>query len=257
MITLPYALRVSSDTFFYQVADLLYKAQSEKSNSYPLMKEAARFGLGHDTGIDLPGEVSALVPDPLEEAPLRGQGLHRLPAQLARRRHHPARGGPGVSPGDAAADGRRLRRHRRRRHHPHSDRRARGERPSGRGCSSSPRVAPPASSASPRPTSRRSSRASTRPPTGPTAPPPACSAACPRRTGWPARPAPSRPACRARRITPGTSATRRSTTRRSWSRSSSSTAGPAPTPPRRRSAPRWPPTSSSIPALCGQPVASR
>ena len=63
-ITLPYALRVSSDTFFYQVADLLYRAQSEKNDVYPLQKEAERFGLGSDTGIDLPGESPALVPDP-------------------------------------------------------------------------------------------------------------------------------------------------------------------------------------------------
>lgn len=64
VITLPSALRVSSDTFFYQVAKKLYLAQDEKTGSYPLMKEARRFGLGADTGIDLPGEVPALVPDP-------------------------------------------------------------------------------------------------------------------------------------------------------------------------------------------------
>ena len=63
VITLPYALRVSSDTFFYQVADELWRDQIN-SNSYPLQDEAKRFGLGADTGIDLPGESAALVPDP-------------------------------------------------------------------------------------------------------------------------------------------------------------------------------------------------
>jgi penicillin-binding protein 2 len=64
VIDLPYALRVSSDTYFYQVADELYKAQSEKNDVYPLQDEARRFGLGDETGIDLPGEVPANVPDP-------------------------------------------------------------------------------------------------------------------------------------------------------------------------------------------------
>ena len=61
-ITLPYALRVSSDTFFYQVADLLYDGKTDRS---PLQEEARRFGLGSATGIDLPGEADALVPDPV------------------------------------------------------------------------------------------------------------------------------------------------------------------------------------------------
>ena len=64
VITLPYALRVSSDTFFYQVADLLYRKQSEKNDVYPLSAEARRFGLSEDTGIDLPGEEPGTVPDP-------------------------------------------------------------------------------------------------------------------------------------------------------------------------------------------------
>ena len=64
LITLPYALRVSSDTFFYQVADKLWLEQIKKKDDYPLMDEARRFSLGKDTGIDLPGELSGNVPDP-------------------------------------------------------------------------------------------------------------------------------------------------------------------------------------------------
>lgn len=64
IITLPYALRVSSDTFFYQVADRLYKAQSEKRKYFPLSEEARTFGLGEPTGVDVPGEESGTVPDP-------------------------------------------------------------------------------------------------------------------------------------------------------------------------------------------------
>jgi penicillin-binding protein 2 len=64
IIDLAYAMRVSSDTYFYQVADDLWRAQSEKNDVYPLQAEARRFGLGDETGIDLPGEVPANVPDP-------------------------------------------------------------------------------------------------------------------------------------------------------------------------------------------------
>ena len=64
LITLPTALEVSSDTFFYQVADKLWQAQSEKKRVFPLQEEAREFGLGRDTGIDLPDESPALVPDP-------------------------------------------------------------------------------------------------------------------------------------------------------------------------------------------------
>ena len=64
LITLPTALEVSSDTFFYQVADRLWAAQDEKKRVYPLQEEARQFGLGRDTGIDLPSENPANVPDP-------------------------------------------------------------------------------------------------------------------------------------------------------------------------------------------------
>lgn len=63
-VTLQRALEVSSDTYFYQVADRLYGAQSELNKDYPLMAGARSFGMDEATGIDLPGESSGLVPDP-------------------------------------------------------------------------------------------------------------------------------------------------------------------------------------------------
>jgi penicillin-binding protein 2 len=64
-ITLPTALEVSSDTYFYQVADRLWQRQDEKKRVFPLQDEARTFGLGKKTGIDIPGEEAGLVPDPV------------------------------------------------------------------------------------------------------------------------------------------------------------------------------------------------
>ena len=58
-VTLPVALEVSSDTYFYQLGDEFYRAQGS-----PLQEEARTFGLGERTGLDLPGEVDGLIPDP-------------------------------------------------------------------------------------------------------------------------------------------------------------------------------------------------
>ena len=58
-VDLPRALEVSSDTYFYKLGDLFYRAQGS-----PLQAEAENFGLGRDTGIDLPGEEPGLVPTP-------------------------------------------------------------------------------------------------------------------------------------------------------------------------------------------------
>lgn len=60
-ITMPQALEVSSDTFFYQLGDEFYKRPDSK-----LQEWAGKFGFGKPTGIDLPGdaESTGLVPTP-------------------------------------------------------------------------------------------------------------------------------------------------------------------------------------------------
>jgi penicillin-binding protein 2 len=63
-VTLPTALQVSSDTYFYQVADRLWQAQDGDRNRFPLSDMARDFGLGEPTGIDVPGEEAGTVPDP-------------------------------------------------------------------------------------------------------------------------------------------------------------------------------------------------
>ena len=52
------ALKVSSDIFFFQLG-----AQAADHDDL-IQRWAARFGFGHRTGIDLPGEAPGLVPDP-------------------------------------------------------------------------------------------------------------------------------------------------------------------------------------------------
>lgn len=59
VITMPEALEVSSDTFFYELADRSYRRQG-----WPLQEWSRRFGFGRPTGVDLTeGESSGLVPD--------------------------------------------------------------------------------------------------------------------------------------------------------------------------------------------------
>jgi penicillin-binding protein 2 len=58
-LTLPQALEVSSNVFFY---DMAIRLDALKNN--PLQTWARRLGYGKRTGIDLPGEIKGLVPDP-------------------------------------------------------------------------------------------------------------------------------------------------------------------------------------------------
>jgi penicillin-binding protein 2 len=58
-LQLPQALQVSSDVFFYNVgADLFFHGNGAQQ------KWASDLGIGHPTGIDLPGEVAGLLPTP-------------------------------------------------------------------------------------------------------------------------------------------------------------------------------------------------
>jgi penicillin-binding protein 2 len=58
-LQLPQALQVSSDVFFYNVGALLYKSGGDAQQKW-----ASDLGIGHPTGIDLPGEISGLLPTP-------------------------------------------------------------------------------------------------------------------------------------------------------------------------------------------------
>jgi penicillin-binding protein 2 len=58
-LSLRQALSVSSDVYFYKLGAELYSAGDGRI----LQRWAARFGLGRETGIDLPAENPGLVPD--------------------------------------------------------------------------------------------------------------------------------------------------------------------------------------------------
>jgi penicillin-binding protein 2 len=58
-LALPRALQVSSDVFFYRVG-----LMADQRGGELIQKWARRLGLGHATGIDLPGEGAGLVPTP-------------------------------------------------------------------------------------------------------------------------------------------------------------------------------------------------
>src|SRR4051794_10402049 len=76
-ITLPTALQVSSDVFFYTLGGEL-DSTDDKSNG-PLQKWAHMLGIGRDTGIDLPAEQPGLLPTPAWRNNLYRQGLTDRP----------------------------------------------------------------------------------------------------------------------------------------------------------------------------------
>ena len=61
-LTLPQALQISCDTWFYRLGTMFYWRQ--ESGDLALQRWAGRFGFGHATGLDVPGESSGLVPTP-------------------------------------------------------------------------------------------------------------------------------------------------------------------------------------------------
>jgi penicillin-binding protein 2 len=60
-LSLPTALQVSSDVFFYTLGQYM---NVDDGHGGPLQKWAFKLGLGHETGIDLPGESGGLIPTP-------------------------------------------------------------------------------------------------------------------------------------------------------------------------------------------------
>jgi penicillin-binding protein 2 len=58
-LQLSHALQVSSDVFFYNVGALLYQHGGDAQQKW-----ASDLGIGHPTGIDLPGEIGGLLPTP-------------------------------------------------------------------------------------------------------------------------------------------------------------------------------------------------
>ena len=58
-VSLPTALQVSSDVYYY-----IMGARLDSVRGQPLQRWARRLGLGRRTGIDLPGETEGLVPNP-------------------------------------------------------------------------------------------------------------------------------------------------------------------------------------------------
>jgi penicillin-binding protein 2 len=61
-MTLPTALSVSCDTWFYELGNRFYHAPA--SEGHPLQAWAAKFGFGRQTGVDVGPEASGLLPTP-------------------------------------------------------------------------------------------------------------------------------------------------------------------------------------------------
>jgi len=75
-LSLTPALQVSSDVFFYTLGRDL---NVDDGHGGPLQRWAFRLGLGHETGIDLPGENHGLVPTPRWRNRLYEEGLTDRP----------------------------------------------------------------------------------------------------------------------------------------------------------------------------------
>jgi penicillin-binding protein 2 len=71
------ALKVSSDTYFFQVGELANRYRE------PIQSMARELGVGHSTGIDLPSEIQGTIPDPAWRA-----RQNRLQEKCQHRPHH-------------------------------------------------------------------------------------------------------------------------------------------------------------------------
>jgi penicillin-binding protein 2 len=61
-LNLPQALEISCDTWFYRLGVLFYQRQQQGDAA--MQRWARALGLGHPTGLDVPGEASGVVPTP-------------------------------------------------------------------------------------------------------------------------------------------------------------------------------------------------
>jgi penicillin-binding protein 2 len=75
------ALKVSSDTYFFEVGELA------NPHGSVIQRMARKLGIGSPTGVDLPSEFQGVIPDPAWRA-----RENRLQRQCERRPHHPACG---------------------------------------------------------------------------------------------------------------------------------------------------------------------
>ncbi len=75
-LTVADALAVSSDTFFYNIGELMYIAGRNSDGDENLLKtNLERFGFGHKTGVQLPFEWGGRVPDDAVKAELVNLGV--------------------------------------------------------------------------------------------------------------------------------------------------------------------------------------
>jgi penicillin-binding protein 2 len=72
------ALQVSSDVFFYNVGAMLYNSDNTDEQD----RWASELGIGHPTGIDMPGEVAGLLPTPAWRDKLYKEGQTDRPWTL-------------------------------------------------------------------------------------------------------------------------------------------------------------------------------
>jgi len=62
-LNLDQALAISCDTWFYRLGTMLY-ARQVSTGALDMQRWAMRLGLGHPTGVDIPGEYGGVVPTP-------------------------------------------------------------------------------------------------------------------------------------------------------------------------------------------------